>query len=197
MSRHRRFIPLVPTTPPTPRDLQAVFVYGTLRPQNGHPAWAAAAEVAPASPGVARGRLYHGPGFPYFVQDDSAGYVRGDVLLMDRRHPTFDHMRSVEFGAGYHEIEVDVLLDSGATVRAVAFNADPRSVEHYGTPERFISDGDWLGEECNRVWNRILAARNAAEAAPEDEEDDDEGYEPQDYDEALGHDTVGEMRGER
>jgi gamma-glutamylcyclotransferase (GGCT)/AIG2-like uncharacterized protein YtfP len=185
----RHWRPFIPSTPPEPQHLQAVFVYGTLRPRDGRTGWAGDAEVAPASRGTTAGRLYYGPGYPYFVKDvHETGRVVGDVLLFDTRHAAYQDMRRVELGAGYVECEVTVTLESGAMVQALAWDATERSREEYCTAARRIHDGDFLGPD-----------RQAVEQAIYEAEDDDTWWdEDEPVEDPLGiRDTLAEARGER
>lgn len=143
--RKYRSYPRLPVTPPTPEDLQAVFVYGTLRPyEDGSRGWAGDAEVGDSARGTTPGRLYYGPGFPYFVKDvHETARVIGDVLLFDTRHPVYHHMCDVERNAGYVECEVRVTLESGAIVNALAWDADEGARDYYCTAARRIQDGDF------------------------------------------------------
>lgn len=142
-------------TPPTPDDLQAVFVYGTLRTKDGQPGWAREAHVGVGSLGTTPGRLYMGPGFPYFVKDvHESGLVVGEVILFDTRHRAYQHMCRVEIGAGYVPADVVVTLENGARTTAIAWDSDNRIRPEYCTAARRIHGGDFHSREADNIYLR-------------------------------------------
>lgn len=129
-----------------------LFVYGTLRPGERLHSWILPA-ILDEKRGTTPGRLYGLAGRPNFsfpVADLTAtdGIVQGDVYEVDLGNHVVHEVIEMERNAGYVVRTVQVTLEDGTVVDALAFH-EPSS-KWYGPR---IPNDDWYESDRSQTYD--------------------------------------------
>ncbi len=139
-------------------SVRTLFVYGTLRSASRHPmAHRLRAGAKPLGTGTARGTLYD---FGYYpgatFGPGERGRVLGEVFAVpkaSRLIAELDHYEGAPpHGDGelYRLVEIEVLLDSGPTLRAVTY-----ALTRPPLWARPVPGGDWIAHTRARAARRL------------------------------------------
>lgn len=128
------------------------FVYGTLRPgERNHDRFLRDRTAAERPARLADVVLYHGPGYPYAVEDPG-GLVHGE--LVTARPEEYGWLlaaldRLEDYAPGdpanlYERVAREVICEDGTAVRAWVYVAAPTTAGRLRARGKLIESGDWL-----------------------------------------------------
>lgn len=123
-------------------DVRLIFTYGTLRSSEYNFArangWIRGEQLKVVGQGALRGFDLHTLG-PYPAITPGQGTVTGELMTCPLK--LFDYIDRMERGAGYTAQQVEVVLEDGRTMPAVAWVYEfPDEL----TEKTLIKSGDWL-----------------------------------------------------
>lgn len=141
-----------------------IFVYGTLRTDQGNWRWALAGNTVSEVHGTVAGMVMHDNGaFPFaYPTSDPADVIHGDLMhvkpdLYDKVLGSLDSLEGYKGPGRFNLYErgiVPVTLDDGTIEQAYAYYA---SHDYYANHVRRlprVTSGDWLIHEANRAPGR-------------------------------------------
>jgi gamma-glutamylcyclotransferase (GGCT)/AIG2-like uncharacterized protein YtfP len=129
-----------------------LFVFGTLRKDLGlHKYMEQCAELDSGAVGTTQGEMFsfHG-GYPV-VDFYGEGEVTGEVYLVNQYAEAFRSLHSMECGAGYTPIEIEVEIDDDEPILCVTYHWK-YAVDHLDR----VPSGDWKVHTEDHGTNRAM-----------------------------------------